>query len=104
MEIINEANFQEKVIKSTQPALIDFWAPSCGPCHRLTPIMEKLSMEFEGKVLIGKINVDENQELTSAYRVNAIPMLFFIKEGKVVKQMLGLQSENVLREELNKLL
>jgi thioredoxin 1 len=104
MEIFNEANFQDKVIGSTQPVLVDFWRPSCGPCNRLTPILDKLSKEFAGKVLFGKVNTDENEDLTAAHNVSAVPMMFLFKDGKVVRKILGLQNENTIRNELNELL
>ncbi len=101
----NDNNFENEVIKSTVPVLVDFFAPWCGPCKILGPIIEELSMEMnDGKVKIGKINVDANQVMAEKYGIMSIPTLMIFKGGEVVEVMMGLQSKEVLKEKLEKYL
>tara|TARA_Y100000034_G_scaffold48390_1_gene59755 strand:+ start:6852 stop:7163 length:312 start_codon:yes stop_codon:yes gene_type:complete len=100
--MLNEANFHNEVVKSSEPVLVDFWATWCGPCLHLTPIIDKLAEEFDG-VKIFKINVDEAHSLSSKYGVTAIPALLFFKDGEVVDRMVGLQTEDVIRERLERI-
>jgi len=86
---VTEANFEE--FKKRFPvSLIDFWAPWCGPCMRLTPIIEELARDMKGKVVFGKINVDDNQAIAKTFGVHAIPAMFIFKKGEVVDQVFGL--------------
>ena len=82
-------NFENEVMKSNIPVLIDFWAPWCGPCRMMGPIIEQLAEEYEGKAKVGKVNVDEEGELSQAFGVMSIPTIVLIKDGKVVKQAVG---------------
>lgn len=86
---ITRENFENEVMKSNIPVLIDFWAPWCGPCRMMGPIIEQLAEEYEGKAKVGKVNVDEEGELSQAFGVMSIPTIVLIKDGKVVKQVVG---------------
>ena len=86
---ITRENFENEVMKSNIPVLIDFWAPWCGPCRMMGPIIEQLAEEYEGKAKVGKVNVDEEGELSQAFGVMSIPTIVLVKYGKVVKQAVG---------------
>ena len=86
---ITRENFENEVMKSNIPVLIDFWSPWCGPCRMMGPIIEQLAEEYEGKAKVGKVNVDEEGELSQAFGVMSIPTIVLIKDGKVVKQAVG---------------
>ena len=87
--VITKENFENEVMKSNIPVLIDFWAPWCGPCRMMGPIIEQLAEEYEGKAKVGKVNVDEEGELSQAFGVMSIPTIVLVKDGKVVKQAVG---------------
>ena len=86
---LNEADFTNEVINGSGTYLVDFWAPWCGPCLALGPTIEALATEYEGKVNIGKVNTDENSELSIKYGITSIPCVLFIKDGKVVDKQVG---------------
>lgn len=86
---ITKENFENEVMKSNIPVLIDFWAPWCGPCRMMGPVIEQLADEYEGKAKVGKVNVDEEGELSQAFGVMSIPTIVLVKDGKVVKQAVG---------------
>ena len=86
---ITRENFENEVMKSIIPVLIDFWAPWCGPCRMMGPIIEQMADEYEGKVKVGKVNVDEEGELSQAFGVMSIPTIVLVKDGKIVKQAVG---------------
>ena len=86
---ITRENFENEVMKSNIPVLIDFWAPWCGPCRMIGPIIEQLAEEYEGKAKVGKVNVDEEGELSQAFGVMSIPTIVLVKDGKVVRQAVG---------------
>ncbi|HNT30380.1 MAG TPA: thioredoxin [bacterium] len=98
---LTDANFDEEVLKAKEPVLVDFWAPWCGPCRMVGPVIEKLAAEFTGKVKIGKLNVDENQATAQKYGIMSIPTMKFFKNGEVAEEMIGAQPENILRDKLN---
>ena len=101
---INDATFEQEVIKSPLPVLIDLWAPWCGPCRMLSPIVEKLAEEYKGRVKIFKLNTDENPDTAVKFRVQAIPTLLFFKGGAMVEHMVGVQPEKEIRLRLDNLL
>lgn len=88
---ITNKNFNEEVMEAEQPVLIDFWAPWCGPCRMVAPIIEQLATEYVSKVKVGKVNVDEEPELAQAFHVMSIPKIVLMKDGKVVKQTIGVK-------------
>jgi len=97
---VTDDNFDDEVLKATEPVLVDFWAPWCGPCRMVGPIIEKLAEEFAGKVKIAKLNVDENPATAQKYAIMSIPTMKFFKSGEVAEEMIGAQPENILREKL----
>jgi thioredoxin 1 len=88
---ITDNNFQEKVVNSGKLSVIDFWAEWCGPCRAIGPVIEELSKEYDGRVNVGKVNVDHNPQLSINFGVTSIPAILFIKEGKVVDKLVGAQ-------------
>lgn len=101
---VTEATFEQEVIKSALPVVVDFWADWCGPCKMVAPILEKLAAEFAGKIRVAKVDVDANQNLAQAFRVMSIPTMMFVKNGKIVGQQAGALPENVLRDAINQLI
>ncbi len=94
---LTQQNFETEVIKSATPVVVDFWAEWCNPCRALTPILDELAEEYNGRVKIGKINIDDQQELAVQYGVRSIPTLLFFKEGQVTEQVVGLRSRRDLK-------
>jgi thioredoxin 1 len=101
---ITDANFDELVKNSNKPVMLDFWAEWCGPCKMIGPSVEELSSEYEGKALIGKVNVDFNAEVSSRFLIRNIPTILFLKNGEVVDKHVGVAPKNVLAAKLNALL
>jgi len=98
-----DKNFEAEVIKNDKPVLVDFWAPWCGPCQMMGPIIDELATEMEGKMKIGKVNVDENPEISGKYEIMSIPALKVFKDGKVVREFIGAQNKMILKGELEKI-
>ncbi|MGI6278350.1 MAG: thioredoxin [Patescibacteria group bacterium] len=101
---VDQQSFKSEVLESDLPVLVDFWAPWCGPCQMMGPVLDDLAKEIGGKIKIAKVNIDDNQGLASQYSIMSIPALFLFKDGQVVKQWLGLQNAEVLEEEINQTL
>ncbi|KMQ52461.1 Thioredoxin [Chitinispirillum alkaliphilum] len=97
---ISEATFKQDVLNSELPVMVDFWAPWCGPCKILGPIMDKISQKMEGKISVVKINVDENQQIASQYSITGIPTVILFKNGKIDRQFVGVQPEQVYLDAL----
>ena len=99
-----DSNFDEEVIKSEQPVLVDFWAEWCGPCKQLTPTIDALAEEYNGKAKIGKVNVDNSPSTAAGYGIRSIPSLLFFKDGKVQQQMVGTNPKEEIAKILDSLL
>jgi thioredoxin 1 len=97
-----DQDFEKEVLKSEKPVLVDFWAAWCGPCQMMGPIIDELAEKVKDKYKVGKLNVDENRETASKYGVMSIPTLIIFKDGKNVKQFIGVQNKESLQEELEK--
>lgn len=102
-QAISDAEFESEVLKSDVPVMVDFWAPWCGPCRAMLPVVEELEKEYEGKVKIMKINVDENSMVPSMYNVMSIPTFIIFKGGKVATQFVGARSKADMQRELDTL-
>ena len=101
---ITDASFEEAVLKSDKPVLVDFGAEWCGPCRTLGPIIEEISTEYEGRVVVGKVDVDNNQEFTAKYGVRNIPTVLMFKDGEVVGRQVGVASKKTYTDSLDSLL
>jgi len=101
---VNDQNFEQEVLKSDIPVVVDFWAPWCSPCKMIGPVVDKLSEELKGKVKFCKLNVDENAESARKYQVMSIPLLIFFKDGKPMDQSLGAVAESVIKSKAEALL
>lgn len=101
---LTEQNFENEVLKTEIPVVVDFWAPWCGPCKRLSPILDELAEQYEGKVIFAKLNVDENEKLSNEYQISSIPHLIIFNKGKAVEHIIGLHSKSEIEEQLNPLL
>ena len=99
-----DTNFEEVALNSDKPVLIDFWAEWCGPCRMVGPIVEEMHSEYEGKAVIGKVNVDENPEISQRFGIRNIPTIIFLKDGEMVDKSVGAVPKNVLTEKMDNLL
>ena len=99
---LSETNFDQEVLKATLPVLVDFWAVWCGPCKMIAPIVDELSVEYDGKLKIGKVDVDNHQQIAMQYGIRSIPTLLIFKDGKVVEQIVGAAPKKSLVDKLTK--
>lgn len=97
---ITKENFEEEVLNSNIPVIVDFWATWCAPCMMLGPVLEEIAEEYEGKIKVGKVNVDEQPELSMQFKVVSIPMVVLVENGQVVKKTVGFMPKDALLEEL----
>jgi thioredoxin 1 len=100
IEQLSEASFDASVIKSGVPVLVDFWAEWCGPCKMIAPLLDEMADEYDGKLKIGKVNVDDNQALAGKFGIRAIPTLLLFKDGQVKEQIVGMTSKKDLQKKL----
>lgn len=101
---VTDANFEELVLKSDKPVYVDFWAAWCGPCRMIHPIMDEISQEFEGKAVVAKVDVDNNQKYAAEYGIRNIPTVLLIKNGEVVHKQVGVAPKAVYVEKLKEAL
>lgn len=99
---VTDATFESVVKQSDKLVVLDFWAQWCGPCRQITPIIDELSVEYDGRVVIGKVNVDESNDITSQFSIRNIPTILFLKNGEVVDKLVGAQSKSKFVEIIEK--
>jgi thioredoxin 1 len=104
LSTLNDQNFATEVLSSATPVMVDFFATWCGPCKALTPIVEKLAVDYKGKLKVGKLNIDEAPQTPSQFGVRAVPTIVFFKGGKAVDTVVGLKKESELRERIDRLI
>lgn len=103
VKVFNIENWSQEVLKSDLPVLVDFWAPWCGPCKMVGPVVESLAADNEGKIKVGKVNVDENQSLAAQFGIRGIPTLTIFKDGAEVKRIVGAQNKAQLQKVVDEL-
>ena len=101
---VTDAAFQKTVIENPMPVLVDFWAPWCGPCRMVAPILEKIAKEYAGRLIVAKVNTDENQEWAGKYGVQAIPTMLMLKDGKIIHRQVGAMPEPMLKDTVEQFL
>lgn len=100
---LTDDTFDREVLQSPQPVLVDFWAPWCGPCRMLAPVIQELCGEYAGRIRVAKLNLDEHSRVSSRYKISAIPSLLFFKGGKVVEQLVGVHSKAEIKKVIESL-
>ena len=103
-KVFTDANFQTEVLSSQEPVLVDFWAEWCGPCRMLAPVVERIAKANEGKMVVGKLNVDDNPGVPQRYGIQGIPTLILFKNGEEAHRMVGFQSQEAIQRALNDVL
>lgn len=101
---LTDSNFEENVLKSDKPVLVDFWAEWCGPCRMVAPIVSELAKEYEGKAVVGKVDVDSNPKISADFGIRNIPTILFFKNGEVVDKQVGAVPKSVLASKIESLL
>lgn len=101
---VTDAAFEKTVLQNTLPVIVDFWAPWCGPCRMVAPVLDKLAKELEGKLVVAKVNTDEDSEWAMKYGVQGIPTMLFVADGKIVHRQVGALPENMLRSVVDEFL
>jgi thioredoxin 1 len=101
---LTDAEFEEKVLQSELPVIVDFWAPWCGPCHMIAPVLEKIASENAGKLIVAKVNIDEHNQKVEEYGIQGIPTMLFFKNGLLVHEQVGALTEPHLREMVDEFL
>jgi thioredoxin 1 len=101
---VTDAEFEKVVLKSTLPVIVDFWAPWCGPCRMVAPILDKLAKEYDGKLIVAKVNTDEDSQWAMKYGVQGIPTMLFVANGKVIHTQVGAMPEMPLRQVVDQFL
>lgn len=99
---LTKSNFDSEVINSTKLTLVDFWAEWCGPCRMVAPIIDELAEEYDGKITVGKVNVDKEKELAMNYKIMSIPTIMLFKDGKVIERVVGARSKSEFKELIDK--
>lgn len=99
---VTDNNFEQEIVNSDKLSLVDFWAPWCGPCRMVGPIVEELADDFDGKVNVGKVNIDDNTEVAKQFSITSIPTLMFFKDGELVEKVVGAVPKNQLEAAINK--
>jgi thioredoxin 1 len=101
---ITDSNFNEEVVNSSIPVIIDFWAPWCGPCQMMGPVFEEISKDYEGKLKFVKVNTENNSNISSQFNITGIPALIITKQGKEVNRLVGFMPKEILKQKINELL
>ncbi len=101
---LNEQSWKDEVTNSELPVVVDFWAEWCAPCRMITPVLEEISKEYEGKIKVGKLNVDENSAIAGEYRIMGIPTLLFFRSGKLVDKLVGVVPKKALQDKIETIL
>jgi thioredoxin 1 len=102
VQTLTDTNFDDSVIKAARPVVVDFWAEWCGPCRRLAPTIDELATEYDGKIVVGKLNVDENPAIQSRFSIMGIPTVLIFKGGEVVEQVVGLADKGAFKKLIDK--
>jgi thioredoxin 1 len=102
VQTFNDGDFQARVLKAPKPVLVDFWAEWCGPCLRMAPTIDALAGDYDGRLVVGKMNVDENPSTPSSYGIQSIPTLLLFKDGQVVEQIIGAVDRNTVQKALDR--